>query len=602
MILTLLMTGTAAVFAAALAMLVMWQDWRRRSNQYFALTMLFFLANTGSNFLFRFNYLLHLSAESVLYLSTTFYAGTVLSLFVFELNFARVRREWRRPLGAIGLVFFVLFTSLMWLGHVFTDITEPADHAIHYGLTALGNVVLFMLTTIPLLTIGALSRTRTRRAQTLWPISVLQPIAVVLSAVPALESYPINATALLIIALVAGQLVIREHVTRPLHKLNRQLAATNDELAQATQLKSQFLANMSHELRTPLNSVIGYTDLVSSGLYGPLTAKQADRLDKIGRNGRQLLALINDVLDLSKIEAGHMKLFREPLNLTNTFGVALDAVRAQASAKGLSLSATCDSDLPPVFADAPRLDQILSNLLTNAVKFTPTGGVTVRATRDHGIVLISVADTGIGISEERQIAIFEMFSSADAIRPADDSANESTGLGLAIARHLVQMHGGRIWLASDGVPGNGTTFYFTIPVAAGELAPIKPRTGLLGPTVLCIDDNHEALEVYQGLLESEGYRVYGAQGGSAGLRRVRELTPDVILLDVMMPGLDSWQVMAALRAEPRSARAPVIVISSPDQGGSAQELGAAGYLVKPIQRSELLTQIRAALEGEAQHT
>ncbi len=610
LLLTLLVDAAAAVCCAALCMLVLWQDVRRRSNRFLAIALVLFTLYAALAVLFHFNDTLHYDPALLLYISTTLYGWSLVALFIFEAYFARVDARGRRLIEGLGLVLGLLVTVLMWRGYTFTNIVQQADQTISYDLQPFGFVALLFLVIYPLFSITVLYRTKSERSRALWPITLLLPIEAVVSALPPLQALPLDALAITIVGVAAARLLMREHVFKPMVELNRKLTATNEELARVDALKSQFLANMSHELRTPLNSVIGYTELVVSGLYGPLTDKQLNRLEKVGRNGRLLLALINDVLDLSKIEAGHMMLIREPLMLSDYVKTVLEGVRPAADANHVSITYTLPPDLPRLFADPVRLEQILRNLLQNAihslqmdapvsetplpVTFAVTPEVTLTAVHEHGDIVIHIADNGRGIPLNQQSHVFDVhFNDSDAQRI--DNPSEIANLGLAVTRRLVQMHGGRIWFESQGIPGKGTVFHVALPTATNEVVPIKPHTGLLGPMVLCIDDNHEAVEVLQGILEAEGFRIYGVHNGKEGIQRTRELLPDVILLDIMMPGMDGWQVMDALRADTRTAHIPVIVISSLDQSVLAEALGATASVVKPFKRADLIGVLRMAL-------
>jgi len=266
-------------------------------------------------------------------------------------------------------------------------------------------------------------------------------------------------------------------------RAQEELAAANKELAEASRLKSHFLANMSHELRTPLNSILGYTDMITQGFYGPVTEKQLDRLEKVSRNGRMLLQLINDILDLSKIEAGRMKLELAPADISKLVEECLLAMETLANHKGLTLARDLQP-LPPLLVDRGRLLQVLTNLVGNAIKFTASGAVTVHACPpgDAGFVelpsdvtlagrewgMICVEDTGIGIAPEDHDVIFDEFRQVDS---SSTRKFEGTGLGLAISRKLVNMMGGHIWVESR--PGEGSRFFVLLPVAEEGKVPAR---------------------------------------------------------------------------------------------------------------------------------
>ncbi len=244
---------------------------------------------------------------------------------------------------------------------------------------------------------------------------------------------------------------------------NAQLALRNREVERANRLKSEFLASMSHELRTPLHTIIGFAELLAEELEGPLNEAQKRFVDHVRRDSLHLLELINDVLDLSKIEAGKLDLRRETFELTPAVEEVLASVGPQAETKGLRLETALTGDLW-LLADRVRFKEILYNLLSNAVKFTPQGGgIRVEAGRDDGSVRMLVCDTGIGIAEEDQVSVFNKFHQ---LGPTTRGVREGTGLGLAITKHLVEMHGGKIWLESE--LGKGSRFWFTLPRGAGD--------------------------------------------------------------------------------------------------------------------------------------
>jgi signal transduction histidine kinase len=242
-------------------------------------------------------------------------------------------------------------------------------------------------------------------------------------------------------------------------RLFKELEVANRELAAASQHKSEFLANMSHELRTPLNGIIGFSEVLAEGMFGEINEKQTEYLQDILESGRHLLSLINDILDLSKIEAGRMELELSEFHLPGAIDNALILVRERASRRGIKLGSTVDERLGMISGDERKVKQVLLNLLSNALKFTPEGGrIDVGARLDDRVAEVSVADTGIGIAPADQEAVFEEFRQ---VGTADKKA-EGTGLGLALSRKFIELHGGRIWVQSE--VGRGSTFTFTLPV------------------------------------------------------------------------------------------------------------------------------------------
>jgi signal transduction histidine kinase len=248
-----------------------------------------------------------------------------------------------------------------------------------------------------------------------------------------------------------------------LQEKNRQVEQKSRELEAASQHKSEFLANMSHELRTPLNAIIGFSEVLAEGMFGEINEKQTEYLNDILESGRHLLSLINDILDLSKIEAGRMELEPTNFDLPGAIETALILVRERASRRGIALGRTMDERLGTIRGDERKVKQVLLNLLSNALKFTPEGGhIEVRATVNEGMAEVAVADTGVGIAPEDQAAVFEEFRQVGTA----DKKVEGTGLGLALSRKFIELHGGRIWVTSQ--VGQGSTFTFRLPVRRGE--------------------------------------------------------------------------------------------------------------------------------------
>ncbi len=405
-----------------------------------------------------------------------------------------------------------------------------------------------------------------------------------------------------------------EELERKVEARTRELAAANERLREADRLKMQFLANMSHELRTPINSIIGYSELMLSGAYGDLTARQRDRLNTVIRNARNLLDLINDLLDISRIEVGKVTLARRSINLNRIIETTIQTVEPMARQKGLTIRAMVDETLQPVEADETRLIQILNNLLSNAIKFTSEGGITVTAypyTADGQWVAVSVSDTGIGIAPEHIPLIFEEF------RQIDQSATREfggTGLGLAIAHRLVALHGGRIWVDSE--PGVGSTFTFTLPAQARAAAPVLPDEVIralaskLEPDkhlILVVDDDPAAHELMSDYLEhrndpddrtGERYQVLHASNGEEALALAQNLHPYAIILDVLMDGTDGWEVLKHLKADPTTASIPVIVVSVVDDRPLGFSLGAHDYLLKPVERQQVLASLERCSNGD----
>jgi signal transduction histidine kinase/CheY-like chemotaxis protein len=351
--------------------------------------------------------------------------------------------------------------------------------------------------------------------------------------------------------------------------------------------KSEFLASMSHELRTPLNAVIGFSEVLLERMFGDLNDRQEEYLRDIWSSGKHLLELLNEILDLSKVEAGQMLLEPTQFSLHEALGHGLALVRERAARHGIRLSLEVAPDVGPVHADELRIKQVIVNLLSNAVKFTPDGGrVEVRARTEGGQVLVTVADTGTGVEAGDRERIFESFQQGG--RRA--STTEGTGLGLTLSKRIVELHGGRIWVDSE--LGVGSTFGFAIPAGApatsAGAAVDDPGRADGERTVVVIDDDRRSIDLLTVYAEAAGLRVVSAHDGQRGIELIRGLKPAIVVLDILLPGLDGWQVLESLKADPATAAIPVVIVSILDDRGRGLALGAAEYLVKPVSRESVL--------------
>ncbi|MGM0554818.1 MAG: hybrid sensor histidine kinase/response regulator [Myxococcota bacterium] len=384
-----------------------------------------------------------------------------------------------------------------------------------------------------------------------------------------------------------------------LQKVNERLEKARDEAVRANKAKSTFLANMSHELRTPLNAVIGYSEMLMDDMKLAEEDGYVSDLERIRTAGEQLLSIINDVLDLSKIEAGKMDLHVERFDVGKLLRDIESTVRPLARKNGNKLSMDVETELM-LSSDITKARQILFNLLSNACKFTSSGEVKVTAERTEydgqPAVYFEVRDDGIGMSEEELDQVFGAFQQADSSTTREYGG---TGLGLAITQHFTHMLGGDISVSS--VAGEGTTFEVTLPsldededveveampreIIEGEQA--ERDEGFDGPTVLVVEDDEDARELLRRTLEHDGYEVVTASTGREGLLLARELEPDVITLDVMMPALDGWTVLSLIRKNPRLRDIPVVLISMLDEREKGLALGADHYMSKPIDRERL---------------
>jgi len=395
---------------------------------------------------------------------------------------------------------------------------------------------------------------------------------------------------------------VRER-TNQLAVANKELDLRNREVERATQMKSKFLASMSHELRTPLNAIVGFSDLLAEGTPGQLNDKQKRFVNHIKQGSTHLLQLINDILDLSKIEAGQLELRTEEFLVKDALPEVLSTIHPLAMAKSIRVEQKMESN-SLVKADRVRFKQILYNLLSNAVKFTPKDGlISIECVDVQGFVRVSVADTGIGIRPEDQKVVFEEFRQVDG---SADRTQEGTGLGLAIAKRLVEQQGGQISVESE--LGKGSRFTFTLlaveptsqarPVVEPAISSIVTPSSRFTPLVLIVDDEAPARELLASYLEPE-YRVVMAESGAEAVRKAHQLRPDAITLDVLMPGSNGFETLAALRKNSETANIPVIILSIVDQKQVGFALGAADYLIKPVRKPVLLEAIRRHLPSPA---
>ncbi|MCC6776889.1 MAG: GAF domain-containing protein [Hyphomicrobiales bacterium] len=379
------------------------------------------------------------------------------------------------------------------------------------------------------------------------------------------------------------------------------------QLAEASQHKSQFLANMSHELRTPLNAIIGVTEMLREDAQDLAREDELEPLDRVLGAARHLLALINDILDLSKIEAGRMELHPETFAVAPLVDEVVKTIESLATKNGNEVVVQRAGDIGRMHADPMRFRQALLNLLSNANKFTSKGTVTVdlRQRQENGRewIEIAVSDTGIGMTAEQMGKLFQDFTQADA---STTRKYGGTGLGLAISRRFCQMMGGDISVTSE--PGRGSTFTIGLPRLALAIAspPAEPISLTRGPTtdpttqaplVLVVDDDATMRDVTRRFLERAGFAVAVAGGGKEGLRLAREMRPCAITLDVMMPDIDGWTVLAALKGDPELADIPVVLMTILDEKQRGYALGAVDYMVKPVDRSRLTTLLRRLCAG-----
>lgn len=374
------------------------------------------------------------------------------------------------------------------------------------------------------------------------------------------------------------------------------------ELVHANRAKDEFLANMSHELRTPLNGILGFSETLLEGIRGPLNERQAQAVEFIHSSGQHLLELINDILDVSKIESGKFELHSELFAVNDICHSSLNFIKQLASKKHISLEYSSHSAANSLIADPKRLKQILVNLLNNAVKFTPEGGsvkLEVLADVSAGLMRFSVTDTGIGVSPEDQQKLFKPFVQVDSSLARQ---YEGTGLGLTLVKKLVEMHNGRIELQSE--PGTGSCFSFVLPWNEGTQADKKQNhthsegqanaTGADAKTVrgkiLLVEDNEANAMIIQDYLEVCGYQVQVVHDGGDAVSKIMEVMPDIILMDIQMPTINGFEVTRRLRADPQFATVPIIAVTAFAMPGDRErclEAGMNEYLSKPVKLKEL---------------
>ena len=408
-----------------------------------------------------------------------------------------------------------------------------------------------------------------------------------------------------------------------------QLRTAKEAAEAANEAKNQIMANTSHELRTPLHGIINLADLIRIGASGPVSPQAVQDLEMIINSASRLNSLVNDILDFSKLQKQQLEIQHKPVDLFQVTENSLALLKPLHREKPIDLQNELTEDLPLVDGDEDRIQQILFNLLGNALKFTESGEVRLSAVVQDGWVEVAVADTGIGIPQDKQERIFDAFEQGDA---STERTHGGTGLGLSVAKQLIELHGGRIWLES--VVGQGSVFRFTLPCSSASeqerkepvvskktnttkalpvaaAAPVveeergsEPNVDLLVDdpsdiTILVVDDEPINRQVLRNQLEMVGYRVEVAIDGLQGLKLLEKLNPQVILLDVMMPRLSGYQTCYRIRQKYSASELPIILLTAKDQPEDTVrgfQHGANDYLTKPFSREELLVRVRFHLQ------
>ncbi|MCD4738182.1 MAG: response regulator, partial [Anaerolineae bacterium] len=373
--------------------------------------------------------------------------------------------------------------------------------------------------------------------------------------------------------------------------LYRESLEIAEQLKEVDRLKSEFLANMSHELRTPLNSIIGFSRVILKGIDGPLNDMQRTDLSAIHESGKHLLNLINDILDLSKIEAGKMEFFFELVDLAKVASGVLSTAVALVKDKPIELQRDFPVDFPLVQADERRIRQVILNVVGNAAKFTEEGFISISGERKgKDEVVIAIADSGIGIPKDKYDTVFSEFQQVDS---SSTRSYGGTGLGLPVSKKFVEAHGGRIWFESE--IDVGTIFYMALPIAGLTAEQLAERaeeeaaeSTIEERVVLMVDDDERVITLFRRYLEQDGYRVMALTHGEMVVAEAKRIQPYAITLDILLPDKDGWQIIQELKSDPETANIPILVCSIVSDADKGLSLGVTDYLVKPIVAENLL--------------
>jgi signal transduction histidine kinase/DNA-binding response OmpR family regulator len=370
--------------------------------------------------------------------------------------------------------------------------------------------------------------------------------------------------------------------------VTKELADANRRIQDASNLKSQFLANMSHELRTPMNSIIGFSEILAERLEGKIEPKHLGFLRHINTSGTHLLSIINDVLDLSKVEAGKMEIYPEFFAVRPVIDSVCQVMRGMTRTQQ-PISVTVPADLPQIETDMAKFKQVLYNLLSNAVKFSPPDRpIAVSAHIRSGTLHVSVRDEGIGIAPEHHQIIFEEFRQVDGTVRREFGG---TGLGLALVKKFVELQGGRVTVESR--LGEGSTFSFTLPVRSRAAVVTRtPEPIMRAERILVVEDDPNAYELIASALSSAGFLPIRAASGDEAIRLAKDVRPAAVTLDVVLPDMDGWEILRRLKSDESTRSLPVVIISMVDDRQLGVSLGAADYFVKPVDRARLLDRLR----------
>ena len=374
----------------------------------------------------------------------------------------------------------------------------------------------------------------------------------------------------------------------------REVEVANMQIAEISRLKSEFLANMSHELRTPLNAILGFSEILKDNLVDLTPEQRQECLENIHTSGKHLLELVNDVLDLSKIEAGRMELSYDKFGVLSAVKEVHNVIRSLSERRDIDLSIKVIPEDLMVRADKSKFKQVLYNLLSNAIKFTAQGGkVWVSGHAEGDDLVLTVGDTGVGIPAEHHARIFDEFYQLDS---ATTRQVEGTGLGLSLTRRLVELHGGRIGLKSQ--PGKGSEFTFRLPLSG-----LEATNGDRHNRILLVEDNASNRELAKMVLVGRGFHVDVATDGDEGLHKARSQVYDLVLMDIELQGKDGLTVTRMLRSDPKTASVPIVALTANAMKGNEQEAlaaGCTGYISKPIEVANFVQRISTYLDNNLQ--
>ena len=588
------------MFGMALALIAIWQNRYSRPNQYLALTMLGLSLWALPNTLFYVQpFYPDLNRQLNLNMGTTFYTLALFALFFFMTELEDPNeRGIARHVRFFAIIDLILVMIVTWTNNFWTKPQlNVAGDSYEFRVTLIATVI-FAIIAIIFFYIGMTLRQSSlaRRPGLLRAILPLPIGLLFFSLLGAPSGHVLHVFFVLMSILMLARVVLKDRLFNPLVEMFNELTVKNAQLEEASRHKSEFLANMSHELRTPLNSIIGYSELVLQGVYGSLEERQYDRLQKVHRNGKELLVLINDVLDLSKIDAGRLDLSPTHLSPEPLIDEVIKTLEDLAQEKNQTLTRQYQN-LPVLYVDEIRARQVILNGLANMIKFTAEGKPIqisgyFDAMRNQVVITMRASSGGISSADAFK---FNQAIEEDNELPADQFAD--FGLGLAVSRRLAELHGGRIWFDKPN-----SMFHVAFPSAAE----LQKRATVLSesvdtidkakPFILIIDNDVESIEVIQGYLEPVGYQVFGAQSGHEGVLRIRELKPDLVLLDMRMPGLDGWGVLDILDKDATVQNIPVIMISVIDQSRMVTQVDrVVASLSKPLHRNQLLHTIGRVL-------